>query len=182
MLTVLVAWMYRLAQHRTLAVSQQMECQVATRVSVWQVNLAVGGDLPGVSPGPDTPFPQTLLMDYVRVYKCVPFTCSMAWRCSFETRKCGKLTAAGSHAPLPAPLFSRTACLAGVSVPCQLCTVLCGSFRCCCIHGHRGAVILHSLQSVAAQAGLHAWLVTAEASEPIERSVQSLCIQLLGFV
>lgn len=39
---------------------------------MWQVNLAVGGDLPGKSPGPDTPFPQTLQMDYVRVYKCVP--------------------------------------------------------------------------------------------------------------
>lgn len=42
------------------------------RLLSWQVNLAVGGDLPGMSPGPDTPFPQTLQMDYVRVYECVP--------------------------------------------------------------------------------------------------------------
>ena len=39
-----------------------------------QVNLAVGGDLPGTSPGPDTHFPQTLQMDYVRVYKCIPLS------------------------------------------------------------------------------------------------------------
>lgn len=39
-----------------------------------QVNLAVGGQLPGVNPGPTTHFPQTLSLDYVRVYKC-------AWHC-----------------------------------------------------------------------------------------------------
>ncbi|KAK9833432.1 hypothetical protein WJX81_005146 [Elliptochloris bilobata] len=33
------------------------------------VNLAVGGELPGKAPGPDTVFPQTLALDYVRVYK-----------------------------------------------------------------------------------------------------------------
>ncbi len=35
-----------------------------------QVNLAIGGRLPGVAPGPNTPFPQTLAIDYVRVYTC----------------------------------------------------------------------------------------------------------------
>ena len=34
------------------------------------MNLAIGGRLAGVAPGPDTPFPQTLAIDYVRVYTC----------------------------------------------------------------------------------------------------------------
>ena len=60
--------------HRMLTTSlpEDFEGQTATWLFMWQVNLAVGGALPGKSPGPDTPFPQTLRMDYVRVYKCVP--------------------------------------------------------------------------------------------------------------